>query len=202
MKYTIICGSHRKNSESLNVGLYLKHQIEKNNEDEVIILDLGSSNIPLWEESIWEGDPKWDKIWGEHSRNLSESEAIIIVTPEWNGMVTPTLKNFFLLCSSGELAHKPGFIVSISGGRGGTYPVSELRMSSYKNTYLCYIPDHIILQHVSELFKNFEKSDSKEEEYLRDRIDYSLSLLKEYAKSMNLVRSSQKVDLQTYPYGM
>ena len=108
MKYAIICGSHRQNSESLNVGYYLKHQIEKNKEDKATILDLASSNIPLWDESIWEGDPKWDQIWGDHSEMLAESEAVIIVTPEWNGMVTPTLKNFFLLCSSGELAHKPG----------------------------------------------------------------------------------------------
>tara|TARA_Y100001958_G_C21212941_1_gene538505 strand:- start:478 stop:1086 length:609 start_codon:yes stop_codon:yes gene_type:complete len=202
MKYAIICGSHRQNSESLNVGYYLKHQIEKNKEDKATILDLASSNIPLWDESIWEGDPKWDQIWGDHSEMLAESEAVIIVTPEWNGMVTPTLKNFFLLCSSGELAHKPGLIVSISGGRGGTYPVSELRMSSYKNTYLCYIPDHIIIRNVSDFFNDFEQSESKEESYLRDRIDYSLSILKEYGKGMNIVRSSQKVDLQTYPYGM
>jgi len=202
MKYAIICGSHRKNSESLNVGDYLKHQIEKNGKDDVYILDLGSSNIPLWEESIWEGDTKWAEIWGGHSEKLSECEAIIIITPEWNGMVTPTLKNFFLLCSKGELAHKPGFIVSISSGRGGTYPVSELRMSSYKNTYLCYIPDHIIIRHVTEFFNDFEKSESEEEKYLRDRIDYSLSILKEYAKGMNIVRESQKIDLQAYPYGM
>jgi len=202
MKYAIICGSHRKNSQSLNVGEFLKWKIEQNPEDEAYVLDLATSNIPFWDESIWSGSPKWDKIWGGHSDRLSKSEAIIIVTPEWGGMVTPILKNFFLLCSKGELAHKPGLIVSISSGRGGTYPVSELRMSSYKNNYICYIPDHIIIRYVSEFFKEFDQSKSDEEDYIRQRIDYSLSVLKEYTKALNLVRESQVIDLKSYSYGM
>ena len=42
------------------------------------------------------------------------------------------------------MAHKPGLIVTVSAGLGGSYPVTELRISSHKNTRLCYIPDHVL----------------------------------------------------------
>ena len=49
-----------------------------------------------------------------------------VVSPEWNGMVPSMLTNFFLLCSNNELAHKPGLLVGVSSGTGGSYPVAEL----------------------------------------------------------------------------
>ena len=65
-------------------------------------------------------------------------------------MATPIAKNFFLICNKGELAHKPGLIVSISSGNGGAYPVSELRSSSYKNTHIMWIPEQIIIRNVEQ----------------------------------------------------
>jgi len=49
-----------------------------------------------------------------------------------------------------ELGHKPALIVAVSSGDGGAYPVSELRMSSYKNNRLCYIPEQVALKSMRE----------------------------------------------------
>ena len=75
------------------------------------------------------------------------------MTPEWNGMATPAIKNFFLYFSSSVLFHKPALIVTVSAGHGGAYPVIELRSSGYKNTKLCYIPEHVIIREAANVFK-------------------------------------------------
>ena len=135
MKVAIICGSHRKDSGSLKVSSYLSEIIKKDNK-EVFTLDLGTANIPLWEESIWDGDENWIKLWTPYSQEIKSSDAIVVVSPEYGGMASSAIKNFFLLCNKQELAHKPGLLVTVSAARGGAFPIFELRSSSYKNTQI------------------------------------------------------------------
>ena len=150
MKIAIVCGSHRKDSESLKVSAYLANLIQAEKK-ETYILNLGTAGIPLWEESIWSGDEEW-KNYGlliqKNSNLLMESLLFLPNTVEWLPLL---LKNFFLLCSKQELAHKPGLIVTVSASRGGAYPVSELRASGYKNTQICYIPEHIIVRNAKQV---------------------------------------------------
>jgi hypothetical protein len=111
------------------------------------------------------------------------------------------LKNFFLLCSADVFAHKPGLIVTVSAGAGGSYPVTELRTSSYKNTRLCYVPDHVIVRNVGQMLHGDQPAD-EHDVALRGRIEYSLRVLVEYAKALRLVRESGVIDLKAFPYGM
>lgn len=41
-------------------------------------------------------------------------------------MVPAALKNLFLLCTGGEIAHKPALIVAVASGQGGADLVAEL----------------------------------------------------------------------------
>jgi hypothetical protein len=116
-------------------------------------------------------------------------------------MVPAGLKNFFLLCDRQVLAHKPALIVSVSAGLGGSYPVAELRMSSYKNTRLCYVPDHVIVRNVSQVLHGETPAD-EHDAALRKRIEYNARLLLEYAQALQTVRRSGLIDLDTYPFGM
>jgi hypothetical protein len=111
------------------------------------------------------------------------------------------LKNFFLLCDRQVLAHKPALIVTVSAGLGGSYPVAELRMSSYKNTRLCYVPDHVIVRNVGQVLHG-ETPGDEHDAALRRRIDYNARLLLEYAKALVAVRRSGLMDLDAYPFGM
>jgi hypothetical protein len=45
-------------------------------------------------------------------------------------------------------------------------------------------------------------SGGEAEAYLRTRIDYSISVLGQYAVAMRGIRESGVVDLKTYPFGM
>jgi chromate reductase len=149
MKFAVIVASQRPASQSAKVGRAISAAlVALDPTHEVYTLDLGAHPLPLWDEGKWQAGSAWGAVWGPVSAELKGADAVVLITPEWSGMATPAAKNLLLLCDAGELAHKAGLIVSVSSGRGGSYPVAELRMSSYKNTRVCWIPDHLIIREV------------------------------------------------------
>jgi NAD(P)H-dependent FMN reductase len=187
MKISIISGSHRLNSQSKKISVFLQNTLSKM--DLILdsfILDLADKALPLWSPEKKEGKGIWGKTWNSISENLNESDGFILVVPEYGGMATPAAKNIFLLCGNGEFAHKPGLIVSISSGNGGAYPISELRSSSYKNTHLMWIPENIIIRNVEEF--NPGNHGNNIPEWLDNRIDYVLKLFIAYADNMKPLR--------------
>lgn len=201
MSIVIVSGSHRKGSESDRVGDYLLSLLKTESQPAEIIR-LSEENIPLWDEGAWDKDNKnWSNIWGPISKKLKAADGFVFITPEWSGMATPGIKNFFLLCSGQELAHKPALLVSVSSGIGGSYPIAELRMSSYKNTKVCFTPDHVIIRNAGEMLKG-EAAAGSHDESIRKRLAHSLKTLVEYARALKPVRESGAIDLTAFPYGM
>ena len=102
-----------------------------------------------------------------------------------------------------ELSHKPALIVGISSVDGGAYPVAELRMSSYKNNRLCYIPEHLIIRNVESVLNDDpSKNNSETDGYFRERIDWCLGILKEYAVALKQVRESGVTKTDKFTNGM
>jgi NAD(P)H-dependent FMN reductase len=200
MKIAIVAGSHRPNSESERVGRFIADRLQVLGAQGTLI-SLAGNPLPLWDESVWSGGEEWKKLWGPISSTLRESEALVVVAPEWAGMVPPALKNFFLLCSTREVGHKPALIVSVSSGVGGTYPVAELRVSSYKNNRLVYIPEHVIIRNVSQCLHGDEPSSERDKD-TRKRLSHGLGILVEYGKALAHVRASGVVDYEEFPFGM
>jgi NAD(P)H-dependent FMN reductase len=202
MKIAIISGSHRPESQSGRVARYIERRLtSKFSLQETYLLDLGRTALPLWDEDAWKPSEEFVQSWSPVSAELKTAEGFVFVSPEWAGMVPAALKNFFLLCNKGELAHKPALIVAVSASRGGAYPIAELRMSSYKNTYVCYIPDHLIVRDVATAFVG-EEPQSKDDERIRARADYAVGVLLAYAKAFGPIRASGVINLAAYPYGM
>jgi NAD(P)H-dependent FMN reductase len=201
LKITILNGSSRKSSQSGKVARYIEERLRGQAGLSTYHLSLENNPLPMWDESIWDDAPMWTKVWGPIQAELQSSDAFIFVVPEWSGMVPPQVKNFFLLCTHQELGHKPALIVTISSSRGGSYPVNELRTSSYKNTRLLYIPEHIIVRDVEKMF-NGSTPESEDDKYLRMRLDYCLTLLQAYGRSMKELRATGVIDHKTFPNGM
>lgn len=202
MKFFILSGSHRKESQSLKVAHYLKRVLETEHKGaEVHLCSLSGNPVPLWDEEHG-GAP--DALWDPISAQLQAADALIIVCPEWSGMATPGVKNFLLNCTAGEVGHKPALIVAVSAGRGGSYPVSELRMSGYKNNRLAWLPEHLIVQGVEGILNEPDGTAglAKDDAFIRQRARYALKLLAEYAKALGQVRASSVVDHKTYRNGM
>lgn len=201
MKYAIIVGSHREDSQSSKVGHYIAGQLQTHDAD-IYLFDLKGNPLPLWDESAWKEGSDLAKTWHPVGEELSSCDAVIVIAPEWGGMVPAGLKNFFLFCGP-RLAHKPGLIVSVSAGGNGAYPVAELRMSSYKNTHINFIPEHIIVRHVNDVLNDNElREENKDDFYIKKRISYALKILEKYAEGAKVLLDSDVLDLKTYPYGM
>ena len=187
MKISIISASHRTNSQSKKISDFLKKNLlNLDPYTEIFSLDLGETLLPLWSSDKKDGKGVWGETWTSISKNLDSSDGFILVVPEYGGMAAPAAKNIFLLCGSGEFAHKPGLIVSVSSGNGGAYPIAELRSSSYKNTHIMWIPENIIIRNVEEF--NPGQHGNNIPEWLDKRIDYVLKLLIAYADNMKPLR--------------
>lgn len=199
-KIIVISGSHRANSESDRVAAFISGRIKAQGAESEVI-SLSGNPLPLWDEGVWEGSEKWKTAFGPIATKMNGATGFVVVSPEWAGMVPPGLKNFLLLCGNEQVAHKPAMIVTVSSGIGGSYPVAELRSSSYKNNRIVYIPDHIIVRSVGEMLKG-ETPANHHDESLRKRIDYSVAILLKYATALTGVRGSGLADYKSYPFGM
>ncbi|MCB1763169.1 MAG: NAD(P)H-dependent oxidoreductase [Gammaproteobacteria bacterium] len=204
MKITIISGSHRNPSQSMKVARHIQTSLRaKDSLDTIEIFSLADNPLPFWDQGLWMGDPKWPELLDPLHQQLQQSDAFVIVTPEWHGQVPAGLKNLFLLCSARELGHKPALIVAVSSGDGGAYPVAELRMSSYKNNRICYIPEQIIVRKVEQVLNEDERqNDSRSDEFYRRRIDWALDILKAYAAALKPLRESGIAQNEQFKNGM
>lgn len=202
MKITIVSGSHRENSQSEKVGRFVKKTLEQGGH-QANLFSLANNPLPLWDEGIWSGDEKWQALLTPVSEQLAVSEAFVIIAPEWHGQVPSGLKNFFLLWGNGELAHKPALIIAVSSSEGGAYPVAELRMSSYKNNRICYIPEQIIVRHVESVLNDDSKqNDAESDDYFRSRISWALDVLVQYGDALKAVRAKGITFNQNFSNGM
>lgn len=204
MKLGIISGSHRNPSQSMKVARFIERTlIDQGLADEVWTYSLADNPLPLWDQGIWDAEEHWETLLNPIRAQLQSCDGLVVISPEWHGQVPAGLKNFFLMCSKKELGNKPALIVAVSSADGGAYPVAELRMSSYKNNRLCYIPEQVIVRNVESVL-NDDPADNNAgaDGYFRERITWALSVLKEYAVALRAVRASGVADNDKFKNGM
>lgn len=197
MKLTIISGSQRADSQSLKAAHYLSTLAEADFTN-IDILDLHQLNLPLWNEGVWTGSEEWVP-WRKIATQLQDSDAFVFITPEWHGMATPALKNFLMLSTAKEMAHKPALAVSISASVNGVYPISELRLTGSKNNHVCLIPDHLIFRNVESLFN---PDGSVNDVNFHSRSEYTMKLLSAYAHALKPIHRDMVEAGKPFQYGM
>lgn len=182
----LLSGSNRSNSQSIKVAHYLRDRLEALELcDSSELIDLASSPLPLWPEEDTQ------KAWSAQQSSLKKATALIVISPEWNGMACPALKNFFLYAGLSELGHKPALLVGVSAGLGGAYPITELRASSYKNSRILYLPEQLIIRNVESMFNSVCPSDENDMR-IRARADWVLHVLCQYDDALRTIRTSIK----------
>lgn len=200
----IISGSHRKGSESGKVARFIEHEVQTNltlnGKFQPSVIDLAHEDLPFYEDRSTSTDSRFATVWDPCAEKLAAAHAFVIVSPEWNGMVPAKLKNLFLLANK-EFYHKPALIVAVSASLGGHYVVAELRMSSYKNSRICYLPDHLIIRTVGDFNQN--PHDAKFAE-VRERLDTYLDTLFLYTQGLKTVPQAvlSSETTKKYPHGM
>ena len=202
MHIAIVVGSHRKDSQSSRVGAYIAKDLARIDPSlSIDTIDLADNPLPLWDESLWQGDSNLATQWKPFRDRMRTADGFVIISPEWAGMVQPGLKNLLLLAGPKEVGHKPALIVAVSASRGGSYPVNELRTSGYKNSRLVYIPEHVLVQDVADVLVG-ETPVSDRDAWLRRRIEFADRLLLEYARALVPIRASGLTEHADFPYGM
>ena len=202
MRVMIVSGSHRQESQSARVAEYVGNDLLRI--DPTLVVDpfsLSGNPLPLWDESIWQKSSSLASLWKPIRDRMQLAHAFIFVTPEWAGMVPPGLKNLLLFAGQKEVGHKPALVVGVSAARGGSYPISELRMSGYKNNRLLIIPEHILVQDAADMLLGEESADERDA-WLRKRITFANRLLLEYGKAAGSIRASGLTEDVDFPYGM
>jgi NAD(P)H-dependent FMN reductase len=203
VKIAIISGSHRDPSQSEKVARHIEKKLLEEQGAETWLYTLANNPLPLWDQSLWEDSPEWDRRLAPIRQQLETSDGFVIISPEWHGQVPAGLKNFFLLFNRFVLGHKPAMIVAVSSADGGAYPVAELRMSSYKNNRICYIPEHVIVRNVENVLnEKAEDNNVDADAYFRERISWSLGILKGYAEVMKPMRESVRIHHDKFGNGM
>lgn len=202
MHIAIIAGSHRTGSQSRKVADYIAaHSVALSPTHSTDIIDLAGNPLPLWDGEGTKPDSASGKVWKGFSERLRRADALVVISPEWHGMVPAGLKNFFLYAHAKDVGHKPALIITVSSGRGGAYPVAELRMSTSKNNRMLYIPEHIIIQN-AEKNLNGPTETSSEDGFIRRRISFALRQLMAYGAALAEVRASGVTENAEFPNGM
>lgn len=192
MKITIISASTRNNSQSRRVSEYLSERLTEL-KIKSGILDLSENRLPLYDDTE---EGSWKDLWDEMSKVLEKSDGFIFVSPEWDGMFSAGLHNMYHYVDK-ELADKPILVVGVSSGRGGAYPIQQMRMMGYKKKFVV-IPESLFYDHITESLVDGAFMDSRN----TVRTNYALRVLVEYTKALASVRKSGVIDNEKFPYGL
>ena len=123
----VILGSTRRGRQSPKVARFVAERMRRHERIETEILDLAEYDFPIMEERLRFLDDPPPGL-REFAARVARSDALVIVTPEYNNGYPGVLKNAldYLLP---EYRRKPVAIVTVSaGGFGGLNCLAQLRL--------------------------------------------------------------------------
>lgn len=205
----IVSGSQRKGSMSFEVAKYVQRNIIEPFDDVTsTILDLSSYPFLLDHYGIG----REDKIALANEKEavlkkMYNCDAVIVVAPEWGGMLPPALVNLFLLSANGSaeglpFGHKPAFAVGISASGGGANPVSLMKAYTAKNSHLAWLPLHAIIQNVNDFVaEEWQPVVDNRFSQIQSRLSVGIKCLVIYAKQLSNVREELVELSKIHPFG-
>ena len=124
MRITIISGSPRPNSATVRVALALQNWLTSNSSHHIDLLDMRHSSLPPIKNVFTSIDKTPDEL-KPIAEKIFNSDAFILVTPEYNGSYSPALKN--LLDHFPKQNHKTfGIVTASPGAFGGMRAAQQL----------------------------------------------------------------------------
>src|SRR4029453_16366800 len=122
MRIEIMSGSPRPNSVTHRVALHLLDQLQKTTTHQVGVINLKDWNLPAV-QSVFVSPDHTPEEFKPLAKRMFAAEAFILVSPEYNGSYSPTMKN--LLDHFPKQHHKPFGIVTASPGPLGGIRASQ-----------------------------------------------------------------------------
>lgn len=161
----IISSSIRIDRQSHRVALFFNKFLEEKKLATAEILDLAIYRFPLFEERLqYQKSPAPDVL--DFASRVRNADAIIIVTPEYNGGYPASLKNVVDLLYT-EWRKKPIGIAAVSDGPfGGTQVVTSLQFSLWKIGALT-VPARF---HVSRVHESYDSNGDPKDKELTEKL--------------------------------
>jgi NAD(P)H-dependent FMN reductase len=122
MNIEIIAGSPRKNSVNFRVALFLKQLLQQRTSHHVNIIDVRDWELPL-QEMVFSTVEKTPVPFKPLAEQMLAADALIMVSPEYNGSYTSALKN--LMDYFPKQSHKAMAIVTTGPGAMGGMRASQ-----------------------------------------------------------------------------
>jgi len=131
---------------------------------EVTLLDLRTMNLPFCDGGDdYSGYPDVKRL----QDVVKEADAIVLVSPEYQGSVSGVLKNALDLMSFEEMADKVTGIISVLGGQANSNALNDLRViMRWVNAWV--IPEQI---GIAQAWKAFGDDGKLLDEKLAERFD-------------------------------
>lgn len=131
MTIAIISASVRTDRKSHRVALYFQNYITQHAIADVKMLDLYNYKFPIFDERL-KFMPNSPTQVIQFAEEIKNADAVIIVTPEYNGGYPASLKNVIDLLNS-EWKRKPIAIATVSDGDfGGSQVITSLLFTLWK----------------------------------------------------------------------
>ena len=157
----IISSSIRIGRKSHNLALYFQKYLKESKQATAEILDLKQYGFPIFEERLKnQKSPSLEAL--EFKNKIIASDAIIIVTPEYNGSIPASLKNVIDLLYEEWQKKIIAFSTASSGDFGGLQALTHLEFIFWKIGAIC-ISKNFPVSKVQEKFDDFGNPTNKEE---------------------------------------
>ncbi len=168
----IIVGTNRKNSASKKVALYVQRLYEEKNE-QVQLMDIADLELELIGagEHLGKAQPLPPKI-KKAIDDLTSSEGLIFVVPEYNGGIPGALKTFIDHWNfPATFVSRPVCYVGVSTGVWGALrPIEHLsQVMAYRNSY--QYPVRVYIREVHKCFNEGYPVDPMVEKLLRQQVE-------------------------------
>jgi NAD(P)H-dependent FMN reductase len=145
----VVIASTRPGRAGLPIGTWFHSFAEKHGKFRVRLVDLAEVNLPLFDEPkhprLRQYEQAHTKAW---SATITEADAFVFVTPEYNYSAPPTLLNALDFLFH-EWHYKPVAFVSYGGIAGGTRSVQMLK-STVTALKMMPIPDAVTIPFFSQ----------------------------------------------------
>ena len=127
MNIEIISGSPRQESVTYRLALFLKKHLTETTSHHTDIIDVREWNFPALQQEVYSSEEKTPDQYKPLARRMFAADAFIIVTPEYNGSYTPSMKNLF--DHFPKQMHKTfGIATASTGGYGGLRASQQLQL--------------------------------------------------------------------------
>lgn len=127
MNIEIVSGSPRQGSVTYRLAVFLQKLLHEKTAHNINILDVREWNFPTLQEQVYSSVDNTPDHYKPLAERMFNAHAFIIVTPEYNGSYTPSMKNLF--DHFPKQFHKTfGIVTASTGPMGGMRASQQLQL--------------------------------------------------------------------------